>query len=151
MPSGFGTADRLILDIGGVEGGGRIANINIRTAANAARNIALTLHDELGDVDSGDQIALLLVFLYPGIVWVPEHRGMGVGHWSKKKRRMVIEVAVDDGVVLNAAAAREYVAGNLSAAGALLNAEVATRKIPGSTVTCHWLIEAVLASERFAL
>jgi hypothetical protein len=150
MSSGLGNDDRLILDIGGVEGGGRIANVHVRSAANAARNIALTLHDERSDGDTGDdQIALFLVFLYPGIVWAPEHQGLRVDQWSKKERQMVIQVAVDDEVLLDAAEAGAYVAQNLRAAGALLDAEVSRRKIPGSTTSCHRLIEAVLASARF--
>ncbi|WP_097319689.1 hypothetical protein [Paractinoplanes atraurantiacus] len=143
--------DPLILDFGGVEGGGRIANVHVRKAAHAARNIVLTLHDEGSDGDADDdQIGLFLVFLYPGIVWAPEHQGMRVDRWVKRDRRMVIQVAVDDGVVLDAGEARAYVAQNLRAAGLLLDAEVSKRGIPGSTATCHRLIEAVLASEEWA-
>ncbi|SNY30324.1 hypothetical protein SAMN05421748_103384 [Paractinoplanes atraurantiacus] len=111
----------------------------------------LTLHDEGSDGDADDdQIGLFLVFLYPGIVWAPEHQGMRVDRWVKRDRRMVIQVAVDDGVVLDAGEARAYVAQNLRAAGLLLDAEVSKRGIPGSTATCHRLIEAVLASEEWA-
>ncbi|GIH03513.1 hypothetical protein Rhe02_15800 [Rhizocola hellebori] len=140
-----------MLDIGGVEGGGRIANVHIRRFANAAKNAAFVAHDELDELDVSDkQIALFLVFLYPGTAWTPPRTGLFIDRWLKARRELVIHVGVDDSNVLEPAEARTFVAQQLVAAGELLSEEVMRRKIQGKTYSCHQIIGAVLRSEKLA-
>lgn len=128
----------------GVQMGGREQKDSaIREALMKAMNVAARVRDQ--DYMNGTEGWMNPVFIVPGSIWKPEFDGYKLGHFSRKEKGLVVQIAVPQ-IVAHGEGIAKFVGESLREAARLAFARFASKGISFSTLRAEKIIVAIEAA-----
>jgi len=130
-------------------GGPEQKGSTIRNALIKAANVAAEVREP--SYNSGLDAWINPVFIVPGSIWKPEFDGYILGHFSKKEKGLVVQIAVPQSVA-DGDGVRQFIGESLREAVRLASAHFSSKGISFSTLKAERIILAIeSALERSAI
>jgi hypothetical protein len=131
-----------VIAIGVQTGGPEQREAPIRKLLVAAMDIAA--RTRAPNYDDGTEAWINPIFIVPGSIWQPEFEGYELGHFSKKEKGLVVQIAVPKAVAAGKGIA-EFIGTSLREAVRLAAAHFASKGISFSTLKAEKIILAIEA------
>jgi len=131
-----------MIAIGNDFGGPELKESSIRQALMVAMNVAANVRAP--DYDDGTEAWINPIFIVPGTVYQPEFEGYELGHFSKKQKGLVIQIAVPETVAVGKGIA-EFIGESLREAVRMAATHFASKGISFSTLKAEKIILAIEA------
>lgn len=129
-----------MIAIGVQMGGPEQKETLIRRTLMAAMSLATKLRDPA--YNDGTEAWINPIFIVPGSMWQPEFDGYELGHFSKKEKGLVVQIAVPKSVAAGKGIA-EFISMSLREAVRLASAHFTSKGISFSTLKAEKLILAI--------
>lgn len=123
-------------------GGPEQKGVLIDHALIKAMNIAAKVREP--NYNDGVEAWANPIFIVPGSIWQPEFEGYKLGHFSKKEKGLVVQIAVPQSVA-DGKGIPEFIGSSLREAVRLAAAHFASKGISFSTLKAEKIILAVEA------
>lgn len=124
------------LDVGGPE----LKESAIRRALVGAMSIAAKVREP--NYNDGTEAWVNPIFIVPGSMWKPEFEGYKLGHFSKKEKGLVVQIAVPESVAKGEDIV-EFIGESLREAVRLAAAHFASKGISFSTLKAEKIIRSI--------
>lgn len=138
-----------MITIGIQMGGPEQKGSPIRNTLIKAMNIAGEAREP--NYNEGMEAWINPIFIVPGSIWKPEFDGYELGHFSKKEKGLVVQIAVPQSVA-DGEGIQQFIGASLREAVRLASAYFASKGISFSTLKAERIILAIeTALERSAV
>jgi hypothetical protein len=124
-------------------GGPEHRDSSISKSLLGASQVAARVRDQ--DYDDGAEAWINPVYIVPGSIHKPEFEGYKLGHFSKKDKGLVIQIAVPQSVA-DGQDIRQFIGESLRAAVRFASAHFASKGISFSTLKAEKIILAIEAA-----
>lgn len=94
------------------------------------------------DYDNGTEGWINPIFIVPGSIWKPEFQGYKLGYFSKKRKGLVVMIAVPEAVV-GGDGLKEFIGSSLRTAVNMASERFNSKQIPFSTLKAEKIIRAI--------
>ena len=94
------------------------------------------------DFDNGTEAWINPIFILPGSIWQPDFKGYELAHFSKKKKGLVVKIAVPEKVA-KGEDVKEFIVASLREAVRLASAKFGANGISFSTLKAEKIILAI--------
>jgi hypothetical protein len=131
-----------MIAIGNQFGGPEQKGAPIQLALSGSSQIAAKVRAP--DYDDGTEAWINPIFIVPGSIWQPDFEGYELAHFSRKKKGLVVKIAVPESVAKGKGIA-EFVGESLREAVRLASAHFASKGISFSTLKAEKIILAIEA------
>jgi hypothetical protein len=121
-------------------GGPEQRNAPIRSALVNAMRLAAQLRDP--DYNDGTDAWINPIFIVPGSIWRPKFDRYELGHFSPKKKGLVVKIAVPQSVA-DGDGIREFIGSSLRDAVRLAADKFRSKRISFSTIKAMKLVEEI--------
>jgi hypothetical protein len=129
-----------MIAIGNDFGGPELRGSPVHLAVNKAMNIAAALRDQ--HYNDGTEAWINPIFIVPGSVSKPHFEGYELGHFSKREKGLVVQIAVPQSVA-DGEGIPEFIGTSLREAVRLAAAHFVSKGISFSTLKAEKIILAI--------
>jgi hypothetical protein len=129
-----------VIAIGNDFGGPELRGSKIHKALNLAMNVAASQREP--NFDNGVEAWINPIFIVPGSVSQTGFDGFELGHFSRRKKGLVVKIAVPQAVA-NGDGISDFIGGSLREAVRIAAAEFASKGINFSSLKAEKIISAI--------
>ncbi len=129
-----------MIAIGNDFGGPELKGAPIQLVLSGVSQIAARVRDP--DYDDGTEAWINPIFIVPGSVWQPEFDGYKLGHFSKKRKGLGVQIVGPPSVAAGEGIA-EFIGTSLREAVRLASAHFASKGISFSSLKAEKIIRAI--------